>query len=193
MKTKNIVIVLFLIVAIIQIAVPAKMIYKYENILQSGKEYYFKISPVDPNDPFRGKFISLNIDQNSFKINRADKWENGEDIYVTIDSLSQDRFCRITNISKVKPDSKADFIKAKVDYVNSWDSTKSWNNSNGSIVYIKYPFETYYLDENKASQAEQFFRESVRDSNKLNYVAVKVIDGDAVLKDLIINGKLFPR
>lgn len=192
MKTKNILIILFLIVAIIQIAVPAKMIYKYENILKSGKEYRFKISPVDPNDPFRGKFISLHIDQNSFKINRADKWENGEDIYVTIDSLSQDKFIRITNISKVKPDSKADFVKAKVDYVNSWDSANSWNNTNGSIVYIKYPFETYYLDENKAPQAEHFFRESIRDSNKLNYVAVKVIDGDAVLKDLIINGKLFP-
>lgn len=192
MKTKNILIILFLIVAIIQVAVPAKMIYKYENILKSGKEYRFKISPVDPNDPFRGKFISLHIDQNSFKINRADKWGNGEDIYVTIDSLSQNGFSRISNISKVKPDSKVDFIKAKVDYVNSWDSTKSWNNTNGSVVYINYPFERYYLDENKAPQAEQFFRESIRDSNKLNYVAVKVIDGDAVLKDLIINGKLFP-
>ena len=45
----------FILVALVQLFVPAKMILDREDILDMGKEYKFKTEPIDPNDPFRGK------------------------------------------------------------------------------------------------------------------------------------------
>lgn len=178
MKTKTILLTAFIFVSIIQLAVPAKMIYNYENILKFGKEYRFKIAPIDPSDPFRGKYITLRIKERQFYFHDRSDLKNNEVIYVILDSVSPDGFARIKNISIEKPPLNVDFIKAKVDYF-----------SNKEILYITYPFERYYLEESKAPKAERMYFDASRDTNKISYVTVKVIDGNSVLNDLIINDK----
>ena len=49
----------FILVALLQLFVPANMIWQEEGTIQEGTEFHFKVAPVDPNDPFRGKYISL--------------------------------------------------------------------------------------------------------------------------------------
>ncbi|MBD3630845.1 GDYXXLXY domain-containing protein [Cyclobacterium sp.] len=59
MANKKIVLPVFVLIALLQLYLPAKMILDREDILHKGKEYKFKTQPIDPNDPFRGKFIAL--------------------------------------------------------------------------------------------------------------------------------------
>ena len=64
----------FVLVALMQLFVPANMIWSREKVLNEGKIYKFKTAPIDPNDPFRGKYISLNFEQNAIEVNNADDW-----------------------------------------------------------------------------------------------------------------------
>ena len=52
MVKKKMLFVLFILVALIQIAVSASMIINREIILKSGKQYKFRTAPVDPYDAF---------------------------------------------------------------------------------------------------------------------------------------------
>lgn len=75
-------------VAIAQIFVPTKMIFDQEHVISTGNVYKFKIRPIDPSDPFKGKYIHLNHDINSVPTNDA-TWFNYEPIFIslTTDSL----------------------------------------------------------------------------------------------------------
>ena len=87
-------------------------------------------------------------------------------------------FVSIDYISKKKPSPGIDFIKAKVDFVLN-DPVKTIN--------IAYPFDRFYMEESKAYNAEQEYRESQLDSTKTTYALVSIKDGDAVLKDVFID------
>ena len=177
MKTRNILIVAFIVVSIVQLAVPANMIYKYQHILSYGKQFKFKIAPVDPSDPFRGKFVSLRMEENNIKVDSLSHWQQNEIIYLKIAANKSDGFVKIIDFSRDKPHPGGDFIQAKVDY-----------ETDNSLI-IEYPFEKYYLEESKAPEAERLYFKASRDSTKGSFVTVNVIDGEAVLNDLIIRGK----
>ena len=64
MKTIHIFLI-FLAVVLVQLVVPAKMIFDKEVILKTGTIYKFKTQPIDPSDPFRGKYVTLNYELNT--------------------------------------------------------------------------------------------------------------------------------
>lgn len=45
------------------------------------------------------------------------------------------------------------------------------------------------MDEYKAPKAEAAYRESTRDSTQKTYAVVSILNGDAVAKDVLINGQ----
>ncbi|MCG8571283.1 MAG: GDYXXLXY domain-containing protein, partial [Spirochaetes bacterium] len=56
MKVK---IIAFIILAIIQLAVPVNMIIQSEKALTLGDEFKIKVIPIDPYDIFRGRYLTL--------------------------------------------------------------------------------------------------------------------------------------
>lgn len=178
MNSKIILYASFILVALVQLYVPAKMIWNKENVIEKGAEYKFKAAPVDPSDPFRGKYISLNYDANTFEISNEQDWEGGEIIYVTI-ITDEAGFAKVKSVSKEKPTENHYFIKAKVSYITG--------SSPGKLI-IDYPFDRYYMEESKAYDAEQTYRQSQQDTNQVTYALVSVKDGDVVLKDILIDG-----
>jgi uncharacterized membrane-anchored protein len=176
-KAKTYLMVALIAVAIIQLAVPARMIYHQEQILHSGKEYKFKMAPVDPSDPLRGKFINLRLDGLEMKVTKASKWTFGESVYVTLATGNPDGFARFDQLTREKPLSEIDFIRAKISYASD------------SSVWLKVPFDRYYLEESTAPRIERIYNGALRDTSKVSFMSVRVIDGDAVLNDLFIDGK----
>ena len=49
--------ILFIIVVCAQLFVPSQMIFQQEDVLKTGTAFKFKTQPVDPSDPFKGKYI----------------------------------------------------------------------------------------------------------------------------------------
>ncbi|MBN9283384.1 MULTISPECIES: GDYXXLXY domain-containing protein [Flavobacterium] len=173
MKTKHL-LLLFGLVALVQIIVPASMIFKNQEILKNGTVYKFKTAPVDPNNPFVGKYISLNYNLNSFPSTDS-IWEGSDKIYLYL-TRDQKGFAAIKSVSKVKRnDTKDDFVVAKVNYAF------------GGKVYFNLPFNTYYMEEGKAYDAEVAYREQQNDTITYpTYALVHIKDGQAVLSDVII-------
>jgi uncharacterized membrane-anchored protein len=177
MKTKSMLLAVFVLVAIAQLAVPAKMILDQETILQKGKPFKFKVAPIDPTNPFRGKYITLYFDENRFKVTSDTVWNYDEPIYVEL-KVNENGFAIIEGVSKTSPQ-HGDFLEAKVQYYYRGDS----------IMMIDYPFSEYYMEESKAPEAERQYNESARDTTQVAYALVKVFRGNAALADVLINDK----
>ena len=103
---------IFILVVLVQLFVPAKMIFNQEHIMANGAAYKFKTQPIDPSNPFKGKYIYLNYDLNSAP-SKDTTWTTSTTIYVTIitDSLG---FAKVKDVSKEDP-KEGDYIKSKVD------------------------------------------------------------------------------
>ena len=177
MNNKIVLLTVFVAVALIQLAIPGKMIWDREKILETGKEFKFETAPVDPTDPFRGKYIDLQYKENSAAVETSADWLAGEDIYVIL-KTNPAGFATIDYISKEKPTEETDFVKAKVDFVPG---------NRIKTINISYPFDRFYMEESKAYKAEQEYRESQLDTTKTTYALVSIKNGDAVLKDVFID------
>ncbi len=167
---------LFVLVAIAQLFVPAQMILGEEIILDTGTAYKFRTQPIDPSDPFRGKYIVLRYEMNTAASGDS-LWERREDVYVYLkkDSLG---FAELAKVSKIPLAIENDYVVAKA----------SWYDRNKGEVHFNLPFDRFYMEESKAKPAEDAFRNAQRDSLPNNtYGLVYIKDGDAVLKDVLIN------
>jgi len=183
MQRKHIFILTFSLVALVQIYVPAKMVYDSEHVLIAGKDFKFKTAPVDPTDPFRGKYITLRYDIDRFNVISDDDWPNDEKIYVhlTEDSLG---YAKIIDVTKDRPDNGVDYVDATVRY------SHPINQPNASVrrLRIKYSFDRYYMEESKAYDAEIAYRNSLRNRTGDTYTLVTIKDGKPVIKDVLLNG-----
>lgn len=176
MKTKNILIA-FALTALAQLVIPLKMVYDSEMTEREGVEYKLRTAPIDPTDPFRGKYITLSYDIDMVPL-KDSTWVSNEKVYVSLGTDAKG-FAKITKVSRVEPDT-GDYIATKVNYYHAYNKS----------LHIALPFDRYYMEEGKAYEAEMAYRDySSDDKNaKPAYALVAVRDGDAVLKDVIIDG-----
>lgn len=178
MNTKRLILPAFVLLVIAQWYVPAKMILDQERVLSSGKEYRFRTAPVDPNDPFRGKYITLTYRDTRFPVPAGETWRQGEDIYVAL-ATDKEGFATIGGVSKKEPTPGIDFVKAQVGFV-VMDSIQA--------ILVEYPFNRFYMDEYKAPRAESRYNEARNDTTRTTYALVSVRGSKAVLKDVLIDG-----
>ncbi len=177
---KKIIFASFIIICVIQLAVPAKMAWDKESVMRNGRDYKFRTAPIDPSDPFRGKYITLDFDANRYEIQTDSTWRSGKDVYVYI-GTDEKGFAKIINLSILEPaflygaDHNFDYVKGKI--------RSAFDNK----VSIEYSFNRFYMDENKAADAEIKYREISRDSSQVAYALVAVKNGEAALKDVKIN------
>ena len=170
---RRFVILIFIGVVLIQLFIPAQMIFDQEDILSNGTPYKFKTLPIDPNDPFRGKYITLSYDIDSYETDMT-SWNRKENVYVYLerDSLG---FAKIKSISKLPGDSKSDFVIAKSPWYSPYDSTLNFD----------YEFDRFYMEEFKAKPAEDLVRR--REDSLKTHALVYVKNGKGLVKDVFIN------
>ncbi len=188
MKTKYIIIVLFSLVMIVQLYVPVSMIRSSEEILEEGELLLFRTRPVDPYDPFRGKYVTLRYTDDRIYSNDT-TWEKYDEVYVTFKSDTN---------GYSYPDSLYREIPIERTYLKT--TVKQAYGRQGRLnVYLNYSFTRLYMNENKALEAEKAFNEANRSNRrwwwrrdtteqKEAYGAVKIKDGNAVLENVYIDG-----
>lgn len=174
---KKIILPLFALMCLAQWFVPAQMIYDQERVLREGKTYHFKTAPIDPSDPFRGKYITLRFEEDHVEVVNPKEWENAEYVYVSI--IDSAGFAKISTVSMYQPEG-ADYIKARVSFVSDYEPY---------TLRIQYPFERFYLEESKASEAERLYWDNRTDSTQVIYAVVSIKDGNAALKDVMLNDR----
>lgn len=189
MEKKYIIFSIFIVVAIVQLFIPGKMVFDSVLVLKKGTEFKFKVRPVDPKDPFRGKYIVLDFEATDFT-SYDSVWHKNQDIMVFI-KKDEDGYAMITNILpghlqdnyEGELNEENNCVNAKVAYVyyNYYDDGVH-------LVRVKYPFTRFYMEESKALPAEQLYREAMRDSTITAYAEVNLKMGEAVLNDVKVDG-----
>ncbi|TAJ10219.1 hypothetical protein DMA11_19275 [Marinilabiliaceae bacterium JC017] len=178
MRKKHIIPALFIVAALIQLAIPAQMVWNHEDILESGRVYRFKTAPIDPSDPFRGKYITLSFEADGWITVPTHDWDNGDAVFVQLTNDSAG-FAQIAGISKDQPNTTNNYFETKIQYTNYENDTTQ--------VFIEFPFDRYYMTETKAYTAETAVRKATADSTQVTYALVSIKDGTAVLKDVMVN------
>ena len=177
MSNKRIYVLLALLV-LLQLFVPAKMIYDHESILSKGEKFKFKTAPIDPSDPFRGKYIVLRFDASRFYVTDKGPWYSNQEVYATLGN-DKDGFAKINNVYRTKPESGV-FLKTKVDYFQNYQESDS------AFLNLDFSFNIFYMEESKAAPAEKAYIDAARDTTSVTYAKVSVLNGSAVISNVFI-------
>ncbi len=178
---KKTALLLFLAVCLIQWLVPAKMIWDQERLYKTGTTFKLKTIPVDPNDPFRGKYITLNYDINRYTTNTVadlDLKSDNQKVYVAIEN-DEEGFAQIVGLSKIPPNSPY-YLTAQV--------RSHYKQEDQINIQLTYPFQKFFMEETKAPKAEELYRDALRHNDQQVYALVNVENGDAVLIDVQVDG-----
>lgn len=135
---KTTLLLLFLLLAALQIGLSVYPSIRSEAALQSGQEYKFKTEAYDPADPFRGRYLQFRLDTAAVK-NRLeidDSRGAGQQIcYLTI-AVGSDGIAYFDEALPKPPADGVDYIKARYRYGN-----------------YDLPMEQYFVDEAKIGRA----------------------------------------
>lgn len=166
---KNLRLLLFTLVALIQLSVPLYMAWHWENILQAGQPFYWQTTPVDPADAFKGRYIDLNFKAAAGPVAPGSVLHYGQTAYALI---AQDQAGRavISQVSATQPPNQP-YVKVKINYIEE-----------NTIAHVHLPFKRYYLPEALAPAAEAAYQK-----NTDNTVAViRLQDGYGVIEQVYI-------
>ena len=62
--------IFFGLLIVAQVAVPLQMIQQRETVLREGELFRFKTEPIDPADPFQGRYVWLQIEDDFVPISK---------------------------------------------------------------------------------------------------------------------------
>lgn len=160
---------LFLLLVVVQLSVPASMIHKRQTTLQEGEAYKFRVGPVDPYDPFLGRYLVLNLEAANFEKWQGEDLHKGQVVYAVLER-DRDGFARIRDVSLDAPGTR-DYLRVRVE----WQADKH--------VRLALPFSRYYLEEQAAQNAWRI-QPNARRQPVRAHILVKVRKGFAVLEEL---------
>lgn len=160
----------FIAFALVLISVPLYVMLTSENVLGNGHFHKIKLAGFDPVDPFRGRYIQLNYDN---WIDCDDDLRKGDPCFVSLerDSLGWSTF---SYASKKRPEGS--------DYFNSTVLDK-WNS--GCDVDLDN-LTKYFINEDKASIAEEYIINYVAQQPDDIYAGIRVLEGEVRLEDVYI-------
>lgn len=177
-------ILLFLLVALAQWAVPLCTIAGRERVLHEETPFKFKLRPVDPSDPFRGEYVVLSFAcfQGPFDVPPGAPAAGEISGYAVLQN-GDDGFAQVQRLTLEKPDAG--------DYV----PVHGYAYGTGTLFpqplqQVHPAFDRYYLEEGGGRVAEDLVRWRPDTLGQREaYALVRVWKGEAVIEDLIIDGR----
>jgi len=162
--------IVFVLVAFAQLAVPGSLIWKREHTLRQGNVWKFRTAPVDPVDVFRGRYVALHFDVETQEISPPPNSNYSDKVFVTL-KANAEGFAEIDQVAATKP-AGDDFIEAHLS---------------GKMVLL--PFDKYWVSERDAPAAETAYQNLSRRGNQNAYVSVRVFRGDAAIEQLYLDNQ----
>lgn len=176
---KKITLIGFVLMVTVQLFVPVKMIIDSNRILTSGQIFKFKTMPVDPKDPFRGNYVNLGFDMEIYTPYEGMNWSEGEQLYALIGE-DENGYAQIAQLTSDKPLHPTAYIKVR--------TLSGFEVGVNTTLRLELPFRKYFMQEEKAPIAEQIYRESLGNSSTVAYALVRVLNGEGILQDVLIDG-----
>jgi len=174
---RNVKIALFIFMVLLQLTIPISMILEHQATLTTGQVFKFKAAPVDPYDPFQGRYLSINIEARQVKVGDPGKYRDGQKVYAILET-DDEGYAKISGLSVDAP-------------VNSpYFKTQIANIDPLGTVYLQIPFNRYYMPEAQATAAEKELNGRFGENAPKIYVNVRIYKGNAILESVYISGLL---
>lgn len=163
---------LYAIVCLAQLGAAGFAIARHERTLATGERFLFRVAPVDPEDPFRGRYLQLGF--LAARLEREAPAGGYERVYAVLER-DADGFARFGALSAEAPVGRP-YLATRV----------AWTGP--SRIQLDLPFARYYEEESIARAADKALAEYARTGGAGAHVAVRVLDGHAVLEELYLGG-----
>lgn len=124
---KKILPALLIVAFVVQLLVPAYMIWEKFDVLKTGEEVKIEVRPIDPYDAFRGRYVALGYD---YELDYSDRYGK-----YGILEVNDEGFAKLVRVTDEKP-------KEGLYLVNDDD------------YYFHIPLDRYYMEEKLAPKAE---------------------------------------
>ncbi len=184
---------LFGLVCLAQIGVPASLVVQHEQTRAAGTLWKFQTAPVDPNDPFRGRYVQLSFAAEREPVLFADSGmifiRHGTRMYAEL-AAGPDGFAQLVRLHEKRP-SGGEYLDVFVGQMRAPLERKkdSEEKELPPAAQVRLPFDRYYLPEDRAPQVEREYFEASRNAQANTYVEVRVRNGHAALVGLVLGGK----
>lgn len=168
----------FVLLCLAQLAAAASGIARFERTLSEGASYRFRCAPVDPEDPFRGRYVQLRFAGTEVEIPLPAGGSASGKVYALL-GVDPSGFAVVTELRAEAPAS-GDYL-----YVSGW----STGSVQGNVTRLSLPFDRYYMEESKAPAVEAAYRQATRRGGEVDaWVTLRVLDGLGVIEQLVIDG-----
>lgn len=189
---------LLVVLSAAQLTAAAWSIVRYEMTLATGNVYKVKTVPVDPADPFRGRYVAIQpvltlpnplstevvdlLDQlGTFRPNTTRRTA-----YVVL-GTDAEGFARVVEIVP-EPPPTGDYLEFRQVRLREIEPAEQGRQPE-LVRDVVLPFDRYYMGEAAAPAAEQRYRETVRrDDDIETWITVRVRIGIGVIEGLFIDG-----
>ncbi len=169
--------VVFAVAAVAQWLLPVAGIWQHERTIQRGTLVRIECGAPDPYDPLRGRYLAVRPLESSVSAPVGFPARGGAvPVWATLEA-GDDGLARIKSLS-LEPVSGPTVISL---------TARSWGTINGTdMIWLEWPFGRFYLNERLAPEADKLVAERSRDRKTV--AEVRLLDGRAILTDILIDG-----
>ncbi len=178
MNKKSRLLIIFSLAAIAQIALPLSMIAKRELVLRNGEPFKFRARPVDPYDPFRGRFVELTLQPTSAPWGEPTT-ESGSQrgaAYALI-TTNADGFAEFSVVRR-SPPNEGPYLRVELSHLDGSDR-----------AHFRLPTDRFYMEETVAPKAERLVRTWRSTNSPPLYALVRVRHGVGVIENVYVGEK----
>ena len=175
---RRLIIALFVVVAVVQLAVAGGAIIRSELALRYGESVRFRVQPVDPVDAFRGRYVAIRFAIDRLPVADDLDLRPGKRVFAPIE-IDPDGFA-ILGRADVDPPASGPYLPLRAGGISS-------DEEGNRYVWVSMPFRRYYMDEDLAPEAERAVWGGPRGQREA-FVSVRIRDGVGVIEELYVDG-----
>jgi uncharacterized membrane-anchored protein len=191
-------VVLLVVLSATQLTAAAWSIFRYEMTLATGSVFKVKTFPVDPADPFRGRYVAI---QPALTLPNP----LSPEVVELLDTVGNIRpsttrrtayavmgtdvegFAQVVEVVP-EPPRTGDYLEIAGVRLRAIEAAEQGRQPE-LVRDIVLPFDRYYMAESAAPAAEQRYRETARrDDDIETWITVRVRNGIGVIEGLFIDG-----
>ena len=152
---------------VLQCGVVAQMIIGQESLLAQGQAFRFKTAPVDPVDPFRGRYVTLQLEDDTAPAPQGD-WQPQWKTYAYVQvEAGPDGFAQLTQVTE-RPPEGSNYLKLKVYTVR-----------NGRVEFD--------AQETVAPEIERAYMRNSRREKQRAWIQLRVRNGKGAIEELFFD------
>jgi len=168
----------FAVAAVAQWFLPLAGVWQHERVVSRGVPMRIRCLAPDPYDPLRGRYLAVRPEE--FRLPRPEGMSDSgrAPVWATL-VAGEDGVARIESLS-LEPVSGPTVIRL--------EATGLYRDEGGDTVFVAWPFDRFDLNERLAPDADKLVAERYREGQERPVAEIRVLDGRAVLTDVLVDG-----